>query len=175
MKTRKYSLKYNNEMYEFLCKKASSHTIKQLAKMVSENINIDIESKKLAQYCIKMGIKYKYESPKRSHSNKCTDNGTIVVKTDGNYIKVKTDKHKWDYLHRVIYQKYHNVKLPNDVYVIFLDQNRRNFDIKNLKAISRRSSAIMSRYGLFSTEPKVTKLGHLCSKVKIKIKEIDEQ
>ena len=169
---RRYSLTYSDELYEFLCKNASSHTIKELVQMIKDNFGIDIEKKKLAQYCIKMKIQYKYEKPKKSHDNKPTNKGTIVNKTDGDYLKVKTGEHKWKYLQRVMYEKYYNVKLPEDVYVIFLDQNRRNFKKNNLKAISRRSSAIMSKDGLFSIEPKITKLGHLTSKLKIKAKEI---
>lgn len=168
---RRYGLTYNNEMYEFLLKNASSHTIKELVKLIKEKFDIDIEKKKLAQYCIKMKIQYKYEKPNKSHSNTPTKIGTLVLKTDGGYIKVKTDKHKWEYLQRKVYEDYYKVKLPEDVYVVFLDQNKRNFDIKNLKAITRRSSAIMSKDGLFSIEPRLTKLGHLNSKLKIKTKE----
>lgn len=169
---RRYSLKYGNDMYEFLLHNASSHTIKELVKLIKEKFNIDIENKRLAQYCIGMKIKYKYEKPKKSHSNSPTKLGTIINKTDGDYLKIKTGDHKWEYLQRKIYEDYYNAKLPEDVYVVFLDQNKRNFDIKNLKAITRRSSAIMSKDGLFSTKPKITKLGHLNSKLKIKIKEI---
>ena len=172
---RKYSLTYSDEMYEFLLHNASSHTIKELVQLIKERFNIDIEKKKLAQYCIGMKIKYKYENPKKSHSNVATSIGTIVNKTDGDYLKIKTDKHKWEYLQRKIYEDYYNVKLPDDVYVIFLDQNRRNFKINNLKAISRRSSAIMSKDNLFSNQSNITKLGHLCSKVKIKTKEKEEK
>ena len=168
---RKYGLTYSNDVYEFLYKNASSHTIKELVQLIKEKFNIDIEKKKLAQYCIKMKIQYKYENPKKSHSNTPTKNGTIIIKTDGDYLKVKTGNHKWEYLQRKIYENYYNVKLPEDVYVVFLDQNKRNFDIKNLKAITRRSSAIMSKDGLFSIEPRLTKLGHLNSKLKIKTKE----
>ena len=163
--------KYNNGLYGFLLENASSHTIKELVNMIKEQFNIDIERKTLAQYCIKMKIQYKYEKPNKSHSNIPAVNGTLGIKTDGDYVKIKVGEHRWEYLQRYVYEKYYNVKLPKDVYVIFLDQNRRNFDIKNLKAISRRSSAIMSKDGLFSTEPRITNLGHLNSKVKIKAKE----
>jgi len=168
---RRYGLTYSNDMYEFLCKNASSHTIKELVKIIKDKFNIDIENKKLAQYCIKMKIQYKYEKPKKSHSNTPTKIGTIVIKKDGDYLKIKTDNHKWEYLQRKVYQDHYGVKLPEDVYVIFLNQDRRDFDIKNLKAITRRSSAIMSKDELFSTEPRITKLGHLNSKLKIKSKE----
>lgn len=168
---RKYGLTYSNELYEFLCENASSHTIKELVNMIQEQFNIKLENKKLAQYCIKMHIPYMYEKPNKSHSNKSTANGTIVTKTDGDMLKIKVGNHKWEYLQRKIYEDNYGVNLPEDVYVIFLDQDRRNFDIKNLKAISRRSSAIMAKDGLFSTESRITKLGHLCSKMNIKSKE----
>ena len=167
---RRYGLTYSNELYEFLYENASSHTIKELVKIIKEKFNIDIENKKLAQYCIKMNIKYKYEKPNKSHDNKPTPIGVKVRKTDGGYLKIKVGNHKWEYLQRKIYEDNYGVNLPEDVYVVFLDQNRRNFDIKNLKAITRRSSAIMSKDGLFSTNPKITKLGHLCSKINIKSK-----
>lgn len=170
MKTRSYGLTYKNEMYEFLLKNAGSHTIKELVKMLQENFNINIENKKLAQYCIKMGIKYKYEKPNKAHSNKPTPIGVIVRKTDGDMLKIKVDNHRWEYLQRKIYEDYHGVKLPEDVYVIFLDQDKRNLDISNLKAIPRRNSAIMSKDRLFSTDSKLTKLGYLNSKLKVKIK-----
>lgn len=167
---RKYGITYSNELYEFLCKNASSHTIKELVNIIEEKFNIKLETKKLAQYCIKANIKYKYEKPNKAHSNKSTANGTIVTKTDGDMLKIKVGNHKWEYLQRKIYEDYYKIKLPEDVYVIFLNQDKRDFNIKNLKAISRRSSAIMAKDGLFSTEPRITKLGHLCSKMKIKAK-----
>ena len=165
---RKYSIYYSNDIYNFLLEEAKNYTIKELVFLLKEKFNFEVENKKLAQYCIKMNIQYKYEKPKKSHSNYPTTNGTIVNKTDGNLLKVKTGNHKWEYLQRKIYEEYYNVKLPKDVYVVFLDQNKRNFNIKNLKAISRRNSAIMSKDSLFSTEPMITKLGYTLSNLKIK-------
>lgn len=162
--------KYNIEMQNWLKNNAINYTTKELIVILEQKFNVKMAAKRFQQYCHDMNIKYKYENPKKSHSNIPTKNGTIVTKTDGNYLKIKTRNHKWEYLQRKVYEDYYNVKLPEDVYVIFLDQDKRNFDIKNLKAISRRSSAIMAKDGLFSTEPKITKLGHLNSKLKIKTK-----
>lgn len=169
---RKYSLTYSNDIYEFLCKNASSHTIKELVKIIKEKFNIDIEKKKLAQYCIKMKIQYKYEKPKKSHSNIPTKIGTIVNKTDGDYLKIKTDNHKWEYLQRKIYEKLHNVKLKEDEYVIFLNQNRRDFSKENLKVVSRKTSAILSNDNLISTNKDIMKLSIITAQLKSKIKEV---
>lgn len=166
---RKYSVVYSDEIYNFLVQNASYYTIKQLVQILSDKFNLQVERKKLAQYCIKMRIKYKYEHPKKSHDNKPTDNGTLAVKTDGNLLKIKTSDHKWEYLQRKIYEDYYNIKLPEDVYVIFLNQNKRDFSIDNLKAIPRRNCAIMSKDNLFSINKDVTKLGLTISNLSRKI------
>lgn len=164
-------LVYNDEMFRFLQKNSKNYTIRELVEIIKRDFGFTFTNKKLANYCIKKGFKYKYVNPKKSHSNKSTPLGTIVNKTDGDMLKIKTSNHKWEYLQRKIYEDYYGVTLPDDVYVIFLDQNKRNFDIKNLKAISRRESAIMARDELFSIEPKITKVGNLVAKYKIKIKD----
>ena len=165
---RKYSVNYTDEEYQFLLDNAKNHTIKELVKMIKGLFNKDIENKKLAQYCIKMGIKYKYEKPNKSHSNIATPIGTVVNKTDGNMLKIKTDNHKWEYLHRKKYEEYHNVKLKDDEYVIFLDQNKRNFDKSNLKLVKRQESAMLSK--IVSENPDATELAILNVKLKNKIK-----
>ena len=153
---RKYSVKYSDEEYQFLLDNAKYHTIKELVKMMKGLFDKDIENKKLAQYCIKMGIQYKYEKPNKSHSNKPTPIGTIVNKTDGDMLKIKTGNHKWEYLQRKVYEKEHDVKLKDDEYVLFLDQDKRNLDTRNLKVVTRQESALLSK-GLVSNDAEVTK------------------
>lgn len=169
---RKYSLTYSDEMYEFLLNNASTYTIKELVILIKEKFNVEIEKKKLAQYCIKMGIKYKYEKPNKSHNNIPTKIGTIVNKTDGNYLKIKTMDHKWEYLQRYLYKKYFNVELNEDEYVIFLNQNRRDFNKENLKVVSRKTSAILSNDNLISTNKDIMKLSIITAQLKSKIKEV---
>ena len=164
-------LVYNDEMFRFLQKNSKDYTIKELVEIIKRDFGFTFTNKKLATYCLKKGFKYKYVNPKKSHSNKSTPIGTIVNKTDGGMLKIKTDNHKWEYLQRKIYEDYYGVTLPDDVYVIFLNQDKRDFNIKNLKAISRRESAIMARDDLFSIESRVTKVGNLAAKYKIKIKD----
>lgn len=164
-----------SEMYGFLLNNASSHTITELVQLIKQKFNKDIDKKRLAQYCLHNKIKYKFEKPNKSHSNKSTPNGTIVVKTDGNMLKIKTSEHKWEYLQRKIYENYYHVKLPDDKYVVFLDGNNRNFAIDNLKVVPRRNSAIMSKNGLFTNNAELTKLGILTAKLMIKTKNIESE
>lgn len=175
MKIRKYSVVYNDEIYDFLVKNSGEYTIKQLVEILKTKYNFEIERKKLAQYCIKMGIKYKYEKPNKSHSNKATPNGTIVNKTDGNMLKIKVGEHKWEYLQRIIYEKHYNIKLKENEYIMFLDQNRRNFNINNLQLVTRQESATISATRLYSTNPMVTKTGIQVVKLMNKAKEIENE
>ena len=170
---RKYGVVYSEVVYKFLVNNAENYTIKELVNIIKEGFGLDIDRKKLAQYCIKMGISYKYEKPNKSHSNKPTPIGAIVRKTDGDMLKVKVGNHKWKYLQREIYEQYHNVKLKDDEYIIFLDQNRRNFKINNLKLITRQESAILSKEKLYSENPLVTETGLQAIKLKNKIKELN--
>ena len=167
---RKYAVVYDDEVYQFLLNNAHKYTIKQLVKLIKQKFNIELENKKLAQYCIKMHIKYKYEKINKSHSNKPTQIGTIVTKSDGNYLKIKTDNHKWEYLQRKVYEKYHNVKLKDDEYVIFLNQNRRDFRKENLKVVTRQESAILSNDSLCTSNIELTELACLTAKLKSTIK-----
>ena len=99
---RKYGYRYSDEVYEFLRNNASSHTIKELVILLKDNFNFEIDKKLLSQYCRNMRIKYKYECPKKAHSNLPTKLGTIITKTDGEYLKIKTVSHKWEFLQRKI-------------------------------------------------------------------------
>ena len=73
-----------------------------------------------------------------------------------------------------MYEQYHNVKLKDNEYVIFLDQDKNNFDINNLKVVSRKESAYMINQGLFSKDKSVTNLGIVVAKHHYKIKEIQD-
>ena len=171
---RKYGVTYSNDIYCFLFNNAKDYTIKELVKILKDKYAIDVENKKLAQYCIKMGIQYKYEHPNKSHSNKPTPIGMIVRKTDGDMLKVKVGNHKWKYLQREIYEKHYGVILPRDRYVIFLNQNKRDFRIENLKVITRQESALMSKDDLFSTDSDITELSILNARLFNKIKEVKD-
>ena len=175
MKKRKYSVTYSEDVYNFLRNEGSNYTIKQLVDILKNEYNKEVEPKKLAQYCIWAGIKYKYEKPNKAHSNKPTPIGVLIRKTDGGYLKVKVGNHKWKSLQRIVYENHYNTKLKEDDYVIFLDQNRRNFNIDNLALITRQQSAMLSKLGLYSYNPNSTKAGISVIKLMNKVKERENE
>ena len=74
-------------------------------------------------------------------------------------IRIKTaEPDKWELKHKLIYEKHHG-KIKKDSVVIFLDGDKNNFDISNLKCITRNQSLILNRYNLRSESAELTKLG----------------
>ena len=94
------------------------------------------------------------------------------VKPDG-MVLVKIAKNKWEYKQRYIYSKYYNKKLTSNDYIIFLDQDRTNFNIDNLKLVTRHESSIISNQKAFSTNAKATEVGINIAKLMIKTKELE--
>ena len=86
-------------------------------------------------------------------------------------VKVANPK-KWRMKHHIIYEKYHNVKIGRWDKVIFLDGNKRNFDINNLKLISNSEQIIISNRNYKSSNPDVMNSYISLAKVLNKINKI---
>ena len=73
------------------------------------------------------------------------------VKVADNRGKGKEDRNKiykenWRPKQEVIWENYHHEKVGSNEIVIFLDGNNKNFDINNLKKITRATNATLSKY-----------------------------
>ena len=167
----KYSKEFENEMKAL----SKENTLNELLDIAKNKYKYQISKKNLLEYLSKRKIRYKgynekkireYKNPKPLFSER--------VKNDG-MVQIKIAKDKWEYKQRYIYSKYHNVKLTNDDYIIFLDQDRTNFNIDNLYLVSRRESSILANQKIFSKNPNVTKVGIEIAKLIIKSKDRKEQ
>lgn len=167
--------KYSKEFEEEITKLATSCELEKLLSIAINKYKYSITKSQLRQYLYKRGIKYKdYNSNKVHDMGKRIPIGTEYKKPDG-MVLVKVSENKWKYKQRIIYENYHNVKLSSDDYIIFLDQNRDNFDINNLKRISRKESSILSNQKMFSKNPKITETGVLTAKLIAKAKQCKEE
>ena len=163
--------KYSNLFEQEMLKLAPKKTLDDLLEIAINKYNYPITKHKLRLYLSKRQIRYKNYAA--SHVRKMGDNipiGTEYVKSDGMTL-IKVDKNKWKYKQRYIYEQYYNVELQDDDYIIFLNQNRNDFRIENLKRIKRGESAIMSNQKMFSKNPEITNLGIITAKLMIKTKE----
>nr|DAP11762.1 MAG TPA: homing endonuclease [Caudoviricetes sp.] len=60
------------------------------------------------------------------------------------YIEIKVGLNKWISKHRYVWEQHHKKEVPKGKVVIFLDGNNRNFEIENLKLISRGALLILN-------------------------------
>lgn len=99
--------------------------------------------------------------------------GSERVTVDG-YIEIKTqDPNVWELKHRVVYEQHYG-KIPEKHNVIFLDGNRQNLDINNLKLVSKAEDLIMNRNKLFSSDQDITKTGTIIANVISKTSKLGE-
>ena len=61
------------------------------------------------------------------------------------YIEIKVGINKWISKHRYIWEQHYKREIPKGKVVIFLDGNNRNFEIENLKLISRGALLILNK------------------------------
>lgn len=84
--------------------------------------------------------------------------GSERISKDG-YVEVKVaDPNKWRLKHLVIWEQ-KNGTVPKGSCIIFLDGNKRNLGIGNLKMIRRKDLVRMNQNGLFSQFPELTEAG----------------
>lgn len=70
--------------------------------------------------------------------------GTEVLRDDG-YLKVKiAEPNVWKQKHRLVWEENYG-KVPKGMKVMFLDGDKTNCEISNLKLISKQASLIMNR------------------------------
>ena len=94
------------------------------------------------------------------------------IDADG-YVYIKTKEHeRFKLKHRVIYEKYHNLKLNKEDVVIFADGNKRNFDINNLLLVTKQQLIELNRNKLIKEDADLTKVGINIVDLLIKTEEV---
>ena len=71
-------------------------------------------------------------------------------------VKVSDTGRRWRPKHVLIYEKHHG-KVPKGSAVIFLDGNKRNFDIDNLYLVTRSQLAMLNKNSLIQKDAELTK------------------
>lgn len=90
--------------------------------------------------------------------------GAERINVDG-YIEIKTkEPNIWELKHRVVYEEHYG-EIPKGYNVIFLDGNRQNVDINNLKLVNKAENLIMNRNKLYSTDKEITNTGTIIAKL----------
>lgn len=181
--------KYTEEENEFIRKSHEGLTGKELTDLFNLKFGCDISKRALMHHkTTTLRLKLKKRIPwnkglkgwqkakpkhlfKKGHLPKRTK-PIGSEKIDGyGFIKIKVDNlNSWRLKHHVIYEKYHNLKIGKRDKVIFLDGNKRNFDINNLEKISNSEQLYLSSAKLLGDNSELNKAAIVLSKLVNKTK-----
>ena len=177
--------KKNNKLKEYLKIFASDCTIDQMLPMVNKIFNENFTRYELQKYLLRHKIKYKYTSENMARNARMmgTPKHSKPIGTEytnsGGLVLVKVDKNKWVYKGRLIYENYYGVKLKEDEMIIFLDGNRKNFNIDNLKLITKQEAGYLTTFkindGIDTKDRNVIETELAIAKTIIKTKELDKK
>ena len=96
-----------------------------------------------------------FKKGQKSHNYKPV--GSERITKDGYCeIKVSDTGRRWKSKHLVVYEKHHG-KVPRGSVVIFLDGDKRNFDIDNLHLVTRNQLAMLNKNSLIQKDAELTK------------------
>lgn len=138
--------KITSEFIDYLVEFAKDKTIDELLPIVNERFNETYSKKELQGFLIKHKIPYKYTLKSRSHPNREEYPIGAEYKRPDGMVLVKIGKRKWVYKQRYIYEQHHKVKLKPNEHVIFLDQDKANYSIDNLKVVTARQSGTYATF-----------------------------
>lgn len=187
--------KWTKEQNEFLINNVKNRTDKELTKLFNKKFNSNLtinaiskrkqllhlsngligyrfkeghipfnKGKKQVEFMSDLGIeKNKLTRFKKGHipSNYKTIGEERVR---NGYKEIKVDSNKWQLKQRYIYEKKYN-KIPKGYNIIFLDKNKNNLDISNLKIIRTAEDLIMKQNKLFSYNKELTETGTIIANV----------
>ena len=98
--------------------------------------------------------------------------GSERITVDG-YTEIKVaEPNKWRLKHRVMYEKYHNVKLDPKQLIIFADRDKSNMSKENLLLVDNNQLLILNQNGLINENRELTKTGLNIANIIIKLNEL---
>jgi hypothetical protein len=121
--------KYSKEFIESLAQYAPFHSMTEIMSYTN------LPKRKVEQLLWRNNIHHKDYNPNKVRHSNSLPILSEYIKPDGMTL-IKVSKNEWEYKQRYIYEQYYNINLPKDIMVIFLDGDKNNFDINNLRAVS---------------------------------------
>lgn len=186
-----YGMKYTDEMKQFILDNYKGRYNQELADLFNQKFNTNITSRTIKSYKannkLNSGLTGKFRKGQTPHNKgkkmpkevyekvKYTmfakgnvppnhrPVGSERISKDG-YIEVKVaEPNKWRLKQRVVYEETKG-KIPEGCPIIFLDGNKRNFDIDNLRCIPRSELLYLNCNGLNNSN-EITETGILMARL----------
>lgn len=166
--------KYTKEFEDFVRENVSKYKREEFRLLLEDKFNMEITTEALRRYLNRRHIEARYIDYIEHNVRKDTvykkPIGAEQITKDGVFIKV-AQPDKWRRKSRVMYEKYHNCKLKDDEYIVFLNHNNQDFSKENLEKSSLKEMAYLHNKEMYSSNPSLTRLGILTAKLMIKVNE----
>ena len=159
--------KYTKEYEDFVRENASKYKREELRKLIQKKYNIVMSKDSFRRYLNRHKIKSIYNIENNVRNVYKCPIGAERTTNEGTFVKVKQPD-TWRRKTKVMYEKYHNCKLNDDDYIVFLNQDRNDFSKENLIKVSQMEMTYLYNRNTFSKNPKLTELGILSAKLAIK-------
>lgn len=186
-----YGMKYTDEMKQFILDNYKGRYNQELADLFNQKFNTNITSRTIKSYKannkLNSGLTGKFRKGQTPHNKgkkmpkevyekvkhtmfakgNVPPNhrpvGSERISKDG-YIEVKVaEPNKWRLKQRVVYEEAKG-KIPEGCPIIFLDGNKRNFDIDNLRCITWSELLYLNCNGLNNSN-EITETGILMARL----------
>lgn len=186
-----YGMKYTDEMKQFILDNYKGRYNQELADLFNQKFNTNVTSRTIKSYKannkLNSGLSGKFRKGQAPHNKgkkmpkevyekvkhtmfakgNVPPNhrpvGSERISKDG-YIEVKVaEPNKWRLKQRVVYEEAKG-KIPEGCTIIFLDGNKRNFDIDNLRCITRSELLYLNCNGLNNSN-EITETGILMARL----------
>ena len=163
-----------DEQHDFFVNACVGRTTKELSEAMYDKFGITLSTEQIRGYKthhnIKSGIDTRFKEGELGSYNEARlrDIGDSFVSRKDGYHYIKVGKNKWVKKQRYLYEQAHGVKLPTRMRVIFLDGDKNNFDIDNLKAVDSRTILMAKNKNLFTSDKETTETGLLVSELILK-------
>lgn len=154
------------EQEQFIKNNVTNKTSEELTNLVNQKFNLSLTIKQVRQYKkshkLRSGINTQFKKNQIPHNKKSI--GYEFTSSDG-YTYIKTSEpniyqHKQIY----IYEQVHG-KIPKNHSVMFLDQDKSNFDLDNLILVENKDKLTAKNKHLIFEDKELTRTGLLIARV----------
>lgn len=187
-RTREYvpRLTWTEEMVDFLKEHYDHYKYSEVAEMLNRKFNIKTTPSSVEKKVHRLGLKKSKEGIKRTYNRRAISqywfqNGNVpplkkevgdeVSYMEYRYVKV-AEPNVWKFKHRWVWEQAHG-PIPDDHVIIFLDGDKQNCSLDNLKMISRSELGGISKLPRTSKEITLTNL--TIAKIRMKISELERR
>ena len=157
---------FTEEEKRFLRDNIQELTYSNLTKAFNAKFGTSLNEGNISDMCLKrLGIKrnhpWTFPKGRKSFVYSCPIGAERTV-GEQTFVKVsdipnigrtpsKGNDPNWKEKQFIVYEQAHG-KIPDNKLIVFLDKNRKNFDINNLYCVNRKVNFMMAKNGWYSTD-----------------------